>query len=177
MNYRRKALVEAFDVDLKTIRKWGNALKRGQLDMIEAAFAGHAVRRKLTPEIESYARSRFRELYQDNRYNFSSIIRYEIKEHFGKTLCAETLRPVFKDEKGLMGVPVQPVENDRFRDAICDSVENSSSSDEKTRNQIPSREEDGKAVFLHHAGILLLLQVLKLSITITPFCVNISIFS
>jgi hypothetical protein len=44
---------------------------------------------------------------------YSSIIRDEIKEHFGKT-----------------------------------------------RNQIPSREEDGKAVFLHHAGILLLLHMI-----------------
>ena len=161
MNYRRKALVEAFDVDLKTIRKWGNALKTGQLDMIEAAFAGHDARRKLTPEIESYARSRFRELHQDNRYSYSSIIRDEIKEHFGKTLCAETLRPIFKDEKTLMGVSVQPVENDNFRDVICDSVEILSSCDEKTRNQIPSAREDGKAVFMHHAGILLLLQMVR----------------
>jgi len=159
MNYRRKALVEAFDVDLKTIRKWGNALKSGQLDVIEAAFAGHDVRRKLTPEIESYARSRFRELYRDNRYNYSGIIRDEIKEHFGKTLCAETLRPVFKDEKTLAGMPVQPIKNDRSRDDICDSGKILSSSDEETRNQIPSRQEDGKAVFLHHAGLLLLLHL------------------
>jgi hypothetical protein len=160
MDYRRKALVEAFDIDLKTIRKWGNALKSGQLDMIEAAFAGHDVRRKLTPEIESYARSRFRELYRDNRYNYSGIIRNEIKEHFGKTLCAETLRPVFKDEKAPVEPPGQPVENDRSRDDICDSGEILSSSDEKTRNQIPSKQEDGKAVFLHHAGILLLLHMI-----------------
>ncbi len=160
MNYRRKALVEAFDVDLKTIRKWGNALKSGQLDMIEAAFAGHDVRRKLTPEIESYARSRFREIYQGNHYSYSSVIRSEIKEHFGKTLCAETLRPVFKDEKILGGVSVQPVENGRSRDVICDSREKLSSFDEETRNQIPSNREDGKAVFLHHAGILLLLHLI-----------------
>ena len=74
MNYRRRALVEAFGVDLKTIRKWGNALKSGQIGMIEAAFAGHEIRRKMTPEIESYARSRFREIYQDNQYNYSGII-------------------------------------------------------------------------------------------------------
>lgn len=152
--------VEAFDVDLKTIRKWGDALKSGQIDMIEAAFAGHDVRRKLTPEIESYARSRFMELYRDNQYNYSSIIRDEIKEHFGKTLCAETLRPVFKDEKILIGAPVQAVKNDHFRDDICDSGEFLSSADEKTRNQIPSKQESGKAVFLHHAGILLLLHLI-----------------
>jgi hypothetical protein len=161
MNYRRRALVEAFDVDLKTIRKWGGALKSGQIDMIEAAFGGHEIRRKLTPEVESYARSRFKEIYQDNRYDYSRIIRSEIKEHFQKTLCAETLRPVFKDEKMQMAPPVQPAENAPCREIVCDSGQDLSSNDEETRNQIPSKPHEEKAVFLHHAGILLLLHLIS----------------
>lgn len=160
MKYRRKALVDAFGFDLKTIRKWGNALKGGQIGMIEAAFAGHEIRRKMTPEIESYARSRFWEIYQDNKYNYSGIIRDEINEHFGKAICAETLRPIFKQEKAVIAPPVRPAENDLDRDAACDSGKDLSSTDEETRNQIPSEPHEEKAVFLHHAGILLLLHII-----------------
>ena len=160
MKYRRKAPVDAFGFDLKTIRKWGNALKGGQIGMIEAAFAGHEIRRKMTPEIESYARSRFWEIYQDNKYNYSGIIRDEINEHFGKAICAETLRPIFKQEKAVIAPPVRPAENDLDRDAACDSGKDLSSTDEETRNQIPSEPHEEKAVFLHHAGILLLLHII-----------------
>ena len=160
MDYKRKSLVEAFYVDLKTIRKWGNALKSGQIGMIEAAFAGHKIRRKLTPEIESYARSRFREIYQDNQYNYSGIIRNEINEHFGKAICAETLRPIFRQEKTAIVPPVRPAENVPCRDIVCDSGKDLSSIDEETRNQIPSKPHEGNAVFLHHAGILLLLHLI-----------------
>ena len=160
MNYKRRALVDAFAVDLKTIRKWGNALKSGRIDRIEAAFAGHEIRRKMTPEIESYARSRFREICQDNRYDYSRIIRNEIKEHFGKALCAETLRPIFKQEKMLIVLPVRSAENAPCRDPACDSGEvQSRPAEEETRNQVPSKPHEEKSVFLHHAGILLLLHL------------------
>jgi len=160
MNYKRRALVEAFGADLKTIRKWGEALKSGQLDVIEAAFAGHEIRRKMSPEVESYARSRFREIYKDNRYNYSGIIRNEINAHFGKSLCAETLRPIFKQEKALIAPPVRSAESAPSRDGVCDSAEPASPPDAgETRNQVPSEEGEGKPVFLHHAGILLLLHL------------------
>ena len=128
--------------------------------MLEAAFAGHEIRRKMTPEIESYARSRFRDIYQDNRYDYSRIIRNEVNEHFGKALCAETLRPIFKQEKAVIAPPVRPVKNDMDRDVACDSGKDLSSTDEETRNQIPSKPHEEKAVFLHHAGILLLLHLI-----------------
>ena len=101
MKYRRKALVDAFGFDLKTIRKWGNALKSGQIGMIEAAFAGHEIRRKMTPEIESYARSRFRDIYQDFIHTssgepvfFKSFDNYyDLSERFPTTVAefAQTL--------------------------------------------------------------------------------------
>ena len=39
--YKRKELTAAFNVDLKSIRRWGNALKSNDYALMEAAFAGH----------------------------------------------------------------------------------------------------------------------------------------
>lgn len=102
MGYKRKSLTEAFKIDLKTIRKWGVALKSGDLTKMESAFAGHESRRKLTGEIESYARSRFREIFKTNTYNYSKIIRDEVNEHFKKVISAESLRVFFKEEKEII---------------------------------------------------------------------------
>lgn len=97
--YKRNKLTETFNVDLKTIRKWADALKSNDFTAMEAAFAGHEAKRKLSPAIESYARSRFREIYPKNKYNYSIVIREEIAEHFQTDLSSETLRSIFKQEK------------------------------------------------------------------------------
>lgn len=97
--YKRKELTNAFEVSLKTIRKWGDALKSNDFSIMEVAFAGHEAKRKLTPPIESYAQSRFREIYPKNQYNYSTVICDEIAEHFQTRLSGETLRSIFRKEK------------------------------------------------------------------------------
>jgi len=169
MRYRRQALVEAFSVDLKTIRKWGVALKSGELRQIEAAYGGHENRRKLTPEISSYVRSRFKEIYRGNQYNYSRIIRDELSEHFQTRLSAETLRPLFNEEKALLSVPVpvpvpaeKTAEKAAGKDGLCDCPADLSSSAVENRNHIPCLPgtESGGRTFLHHAGIMLFLPVI-----------------
>jgi hypothetical protein len=162
MRYRRQALVEAFGVDLKTIRKWGVALKSGELRQIEAAYGGHENRRKLTAEINSYVRSRFKEIYRGNQYNYSRIIRDELSEHFQTRLSAETLRPLFNEEKARLSELVPAVEKAADKDGLCDCPADLSSSAVENRNHIPCRPEPepGGRVFLHHAGIMLFLPVI-----------------
>ena len=162
MRYRRQALVEAFGVDLKTIRKWGTALKSGELRQIEAAYGGHENRRKLTAEINSYVRSRFKEIYRGNQYNYSRIIRDELSEHFQTRLSAETLRPLFNEEKARLSELVPAVEKAAEKDGLCDCPADLSSSAVENRNHIPCRPEpeSGERVFLHHAGIMLFLPVI-----------------
>ena len=169
MRYRRQALVEAFGVDLKTIRKWGVALKSGDLAQIEAAYGGHENRRKLTAEINSYVRSRFNEIYRDNQYDYSRIIRDELTEHFQTRLSAETLRPLFNEEKARLSVPVpaditaeKTAEKAAGKDGLCDCPADLSSSAVENRNHIPCRTEpeSGSREFLHHAGIMLFLPVI-----------------
>jgi transposase len=103
--YRCRDLSETFNIDLKTIRKWGNALKNNDFAAMEAAFAGHEVKRKLTSAIEFYARSRFRDVYPENRYDYSKLIRNEIIEYFQTELSGETLRAIFKQEKEKLNIP------------------------------------------------------------------------
>ena len=118
--YKRKELTSAFDVDLKTIRKWGYALKSNDFISMEAAFAGHEAKRKLSPDIESYARSRFREIYPKNQYNYSAVVRDEISEYFQTDLSGETLRGIFNCEKMRLNVSLPA-----FEEHLKDNVQNS----------------------------------------------------
>ncbi|MCP4624936.1 MAG: hypothetical protein GY850_15635 [bacterium] len=62
------------------------ALKSGDADRLVAALSGQGAPRKLTPEILSFINVRLFQIYQQNHYNYSIIIRKEIKEIFGKEI-------------------------------------------------------------------------------------------
>jgi len=92
-----KSLCEAFGVDRKTMKAWGDALKSGDPDKLVRVFQGR--NRKLTTEIEAYVRMRFPSVYAQTRYEYSKRIRKEVRDVFGQGLSAETLRPLFKELK------------------------------------------------------------------------------
>jgi len=94
-----KALAEAFAVDPKTMNHWGRALRSGDPKRLAEALAGREGRRKLTPEVEAFVRFRFKAIYAQDRYTYSSIIRAEIGEVFGCKISGETLRPLFGELK------------------------------------------------------------------------------
>ena len=200
--YKCKELTSAFDVDLKTIRKWGNALKSNDYSLMESAFAGHEAKRKLTGAIESYVRIRFREIYRINQYNYSAVIRNEIAGYFQVDLSGETLRTIFNQEKtqmditaadltrspekaetnkvssaavpysiatvtstlqGFDNVPGEFIKKELFREHICDYSTHFSSECCNNRKQIPSFARPVKnsaEPFVHHAGILIVLQLI-----------------
>ena len=90
-----RSLQETFRVDPKTMRCWGRALENGDPLELARVLSGRQANRKLTTEIQAYARMRFSRIYPENRRSYSQVIRGEIAEVFGVELSAESLRPVF----------------------------------------------------------------------------------
>ena len=88
-------LQDAFRVDPKTMRCWGRALEESDASVLVRVLAGRQASRKLTAEIQAYARMRFSRIYAENRRSYSKAIREEIVEVFGVELSAESLRPLF----------------------------------------------------------------------------------
>jgi transposase len=94
---KAKSITEKFGIARTTMKRWADALKSGDTDRLMAALSGQGAPRKLTAEILSFIKVRFLQIYQDNHYNYSMIIRKEIKEIFGKEISSESLRPIFKE--------------------------------------------------------------------------------
>ncbi|MCP4913588.1 MAG: hypothetical protein GY909_10750 [Oligoflexia bacterium] len=96
---KAKSINEVFGIARTTMKRWGDAIKSGDPVRLIEALSGQGAPRKLTPEIEAFTKFRFLKIYQENHYNYSSIIRDEIKEIFKKNISAETLRPIFNELK------------------------------------------------------------------------------
>jgi hypothetical protein len=58
-----RRLKKTFGIARSTLRRWGRALKSGDMERIRRAFSGQGAEKKITPEIESYVRDRFHDLY------------------------------------------------------------------------------------------------------------------
>jgi len=88
------ALQRNLGVDRKTMQRWGQALQSGNAEQLVRALAGRGGHRKLTPEIQSFVRVRFPEIYQQSRAHYSQRLRTEIQRVFGVKLSGECLRPL-----------------------------------------------------------------------------------
>ena len=89
-------LQRSFQVDRKTMQRWGQALQSGDAEQLVRVLAGRGGHRKLTPEIRSFVRVRFPEIYQPSRAGYSQRLRTEIQRVFGVRLSGECLRPLLK---------------------------------------------------------------------------------
>lgn len=96
-NVKVSVLQEVFGFDRKTMKKWGEALKRGDIQELTRVLEGRSARRKLTPELQSYIRMRFPAIYRETKYEYSWRMREEIRQVFGVTLSGESLRPLLKE--------------------------------------------------------------------------------
>ena len=120
---KAKSITEKFGTARTTMKRWGDALKSGDADRLVAALSGQGAPRKLTPEILSFIKVRFLQIYQENHYNYSIIIRKEIKEIFGKEISSESLRPLFKELRRNATVSDQN-EGSEQKANLCDSKNN-----------------------------------------------------
>ena len=118
-----KSITEQFGIARTTMKRWGDALKSGDADRLMVALSGQGAPRKLTPEILSFIKVRFVQIYQENHYNYSIIIRKEIKEVFGKEISSESLRPLFKELRSNATVSDQ-YEGAEQKANLCDSTNN-----------------------------------------------------
>jgi len=91
-------LTDRFGVARSTLRRWGRALKSGDMERLEKALSGQGAERKITPEVESYVRDRFHDLNGRCR-DYNKKIRAEVKRYFKRSVSSERLRWIFKEER------------------------------------------------------------------------------
>ena len=98
-----QSLTEVFEVDRKTLQRWGRALQSGDAQELVRVLAGRSAGRKLTPTIEAFVRQRWPRLTAQGTYGSSQRLRQEIHEIFGVDLSPETLRPLVQELKAGTG--------------------------------------------------------------------------
>jgi hypothetical protein len=173
-------LTDLFGVARSTLLRWGRALKSGDLDRIRDAFSGQGAARKVTPEIESYVRDRFRDLHGQCR-GYSKTIQAEVARYFKTSVSRERLRWIFKEERERFAAigkydaagaaangSARRAEDPEIDAAGANSCEGASedaamgSFPAATRNySLQSMPGSGRAVpekptLCHHAGVLLM---------------------
>lgn len=102
-----KTLTESFCVPYSTLKRWGDALKSGDTEKLIQVLAGRQHPRKLTPEILSFTRQRFNDIYPEDSYTYSKRIREEILEVFDVSISGELLRPHFTQWK--QSIMIKPI--------------------------------------------------------------------
>ena len=115
-------LIKVFEVDPKSMRKWGRALKSGDPETLVKALQSHGPR-KLTPEVVSYIERRFAVLYQENPRNYAVRIRQELLEIFALKISSEGLRPLFTKLKEQLNPDKENHETGEFDGDVKDWVE------------------------------------------------------
>jgi len=108
----------AFGVDQKTMRRWGDALKSGEAQVLMRVLAGRQAQRKLTTEISALVRARFVSIHAQHPRSYSNHMRAEIAEVFDVALSAETLRPWFGDLRGQVENLPKSAEQKRESDCV-----------------------------------------------------------
>ena len=95
----RRVLQQTFEVDPKTIARWGRALRSHNASELIRVLEGRRASRKLSPEIQAYVRVRWPDLVQDGLYGIGKRLRQEIQRVFRVKLSQETLRPLLGELK------------------------------------------------------------------------------
>jgi hypothetical protein len=113
-----QSLTEVFQVDRKTLQRWGRALQCGDAQELVRVLAGRSAGRKLTPAIEAFARHRWPRLTAQGVYGASQRLRQEIREIFSVELSPETLRPLVRELKAGSGPVVSEDEPKESRPPV-----------------------------------------------------------
>ena len=173
-------LKEAFGADRKTMRSWGDALKSADPEKLVRVLAGRQGNRKLTPEIRAFVRMRFPVIYKQSPLSYSKKMRAEIADVYGEDLCAETLRPLFKELKEQVGRKAE--RPDKKRETDCECVDENEAVNDWKINILPSATGESSIIegpgirqespvsgawaeqeamqFVHHLGVLIFSNVL-----------------
>jgi len=86
-----RTLTKTFGVARSTLRRWGRALKTGDMERIRRAFSGQGAEKKITAEIADYVRDRFHDLH-GQCWDYNKVIRAEVRKYFKVSVSSERLR-------------------------------------------------------------------------------------
>jgi hypothetical protein len=94
------ALCESFQVDPKTIRRWGRALLQGDPAELVRVLEGRSACHKLTPAVENFARLRWPDLLAERSYGAVGRLLLEIRSVFGVEISRSGLQGLIRVLKG-----------------------------------------------------------------------------
>jgi hypothetical protein len=94
------ALCESFQVDPKTIRRWGKALLQGDPAELVRVLAGRGACHKLTPAVENFARLRWPHLVAERSYGAVGRLLLEIQSVFNLEISRSGLQGLIRILKG-----------------------------------------------------------------------------
>lgn len=90
------ALCESFQVDPKTIRRWGKALLQGDPAELVRVLEGRSACHKLTPAVENFARWRWPDLVAQRSYGAVGRLLLEIQSVFGLEISRSGLQGLIR---------------------------------------------------------------------------------
>jgi len=139
-NFKRSALVETFNKDRKTLQRYGNALKSGDVKKMTCAFSGQGGEKKLDKHKELFVRQTFRDIYCQQGCHSNRFIRKELKRKLGITVNRETVRLIINEEKEKMqhSGSFLPVKKEDFQEVF--SVVNHFFAAFNAKNQKPEKD-------------------------------------
>lgn len=176
-----RVLRQTFQVDPKTIKRWGNALCSRDAQQLLGVLVGRRGKRKLTAEIESYVRMRWPELSLRGTYGIGKRLRQEIQSVFKLKISQETLRPLMGELKrgnGTMGTRVWSQEEQTTAESLPrssqDVPEDQELSDPSKETPcgcgpesqpqetelVPGLETEPQTLWCDHAGVLVFARTL-----------------
>ena len=98
-----RALCESFEVDPKTVRRWGQVLLKGDAVEMIRALEGRTARRKRTLAVERFARLRWPGLVSERGYGAVGRLRREIQSVFGVDISRSGLQSLIRELKAGTG--------------------------------------------------------------------------
>jgi len=94
------ALCQSFQVDPKTIRRWGKALLQGDAAELVRVLEGRGVCHKLTPAVANFARLRWPHLVAERSYGAVGRLLLEIQSVFNMEISRSGLQGLIRILKG-----------------------------------------------------------------------------
>jgi len=179
--FKRKKLIESFGHTSSTLKRWGDAVKSGDIILMQKAFSGQGSKRKFTPEIIHFIRIEFNKIYPTNKYNYSKIIRKEIKDIFQEEFTSEAIRYILNEEKKKMCLstnnkeiieetkspasdynPINNIDSSTVNlSNACDLDLKLAMKNVNNRKHSIQNSNNPEVVPMHHLGLVIVLQIIN----------------
>jgi hypothetical protein len=101
------AICESFEVDPKTVRRWGQALRQGDAAELVRVLEGRGAGRKRTEVVEKFAHLRWPDLVAEGSYGAVRRLLGEIQDVFGVSLSRSGISDLVRELKSVP--PVAPL--------------------------------------------------------------------